>query len=224
MTRFALALAALSAGFLAQAQDALTVQSVEGKAPEGVAEPLADLLSKTSYAIVEDGKEVLHVWLRDEIPSNGAEGEFVGSETIEDGTFVGVYEVKEESFTDFRGQDLKPGVYTLRMSSHPQDGNHMGIAATPQFLCLALAEEDKSPEPVDREELMEMSKRAARTGHPAALYAAPVFEAPKGPGATVHENDANHVLLDVSTKAALAGGKTAVLALSIVFIGESEGG
>lgn len=223
MTRFALALA-LAAGCLARAQDLPTVQSVEGKAPEGVAKPLADLLSKTSYSIVEEGKEVLRLWLRDEIPSNGTDAEFVGSETVEDGTFVGVYEVKEESFTDFRGQELKPGVYTLRMSSHPQDGNHMGIAATPQFLCLVLAEEDKSPEPIDRDDLMEMSKRAAGTGHPAALYAAPVFEAPKGPGATVHENDANHILLDVSSKAALPDGKSTVLALSIVFVGESEGG
>lgn len=204
------------------ADDLPTVKVVKGAAPKGLAPSLADLLADESYAIHEEGKEVLHVWIRKEIPSTGQAGEFVGADTIEDGAFVGVYEVKEESFTDFRGQDLTPGVYTLRMASHPQDGNHMGVAPTPQFLCLVRVSEEKSADPIERDELMELSKKAAGTGHPAALYVEPFFEAPKTPLPGVRQNDLEHVALDVPAKALLANGEKAELPLALIFIGTTD--
>lgn len=206
------------------ADDLPTVEVVKGVVPKGLAPALVDLLAEESYAIHEEGKEIVHFWIRKEIPSSGQAGEFVGVDTIEDGAFVGVYEVKEESFTDFRGQDLQPGVFSLRMSSHPQDGNHMGISPTPQFLCLVPILEEKSADPIEREALMELSKKAAGTGHPASLYVEPYFEAPKGPLPMVRQNDSEHIGLEIPGKAALPNGEKADLPLFLIFIGQTEAG
>ena len=37
-------------------------------------------------------------------------------------------------FTDFRGQEIKKGVYTLRYGQQPEDGNHIGTSELADFL------------------------------------------------------------------------------------------
>lgn len=222
MTRLVLAGLVVLAGNL-NADDLPKLKPVEGVAPKGLAKPLTDLLAKTSYSLEEDGQEILHVWIRKEIPTKGEASAFLTCDAIEDGTFVGVYEVKGEAFTDFRGQELKSGVYSMRMSSHPQDGNHMGIATSPQFLVLVPIEEEKSGDAIEREKLMELAKKAAGTGHPAALFTEPFSEKPKELLPRIRENEQKHILLDIGTKALQAGGKRVDLLLAIVFVGQSEG-
>jgi hypothetical protein len=187
----------------------------------GLAPALAETLATTSFAVSEEGKEIVHFWIRKELESSASPGGIVGYDTLAEGTFVGVYEVKGESFTDFRGQDLPKGVYTLRVTSHPQDGNHMGVAPTPTFLCLVPAAEDKTLDPIERDPLMDLSKKAANTGHPTALYLEPFFEAPQATLPAVRKNDLEHIALDVATKAKLAT-ETVDFPIAIVFIGVTE--
>jgi hypothetical protein len=189
--------------------------------PSEIAKPLADALAPESYTIKEDGKEVLRFWIRKEIPSTGSPGSLISYDTIEDGTFIGVYQVLDDTFSDFRGQTIPVGLYTLRLATHPQDGNHMGIAPTPAFALLAPAADDQKLDPVGRDELMELSKKAAKTGHPCALYLEPFFEAPTDPLPRVRQNDLEHIAVDISSKAKLET-ESADLPLAIIFIGKTE--
>jgi hypothetical protein len=132
-----------------------------------------------------------------------------------------VYEVLDDTFSDFRGQTIPVGLYTLRLATHPQDGNHMGIAPSPAFALLCPASDDTKNDPIDRDALMELSKKAAKTGHPCALFLEPFFEAPTEPLPRVRQNDLEHVVLDVASKAKLEG-DLAEFPLALVFIGKTE--
>ncbi|MBY0588419.1 hypothetical protein K2X85_14690 [bacterium] len=189
--------------------------------PKQVAQELSESLAPASYTILEDGKEVLRFWIRKLVPSAATPGGIVGYDSIEDGTFLGIFEVIDDSFSDFRGQTIPVGIYTLRLATHPQDGNHMGIAPSPAFALLSPLDEDQKLDAVSRDDLMERSKKAAKTGHPCALFLDPFVEAPTEPLPRVRENEQKHVVLDVSSKAKLES-EEADLPLGIVFIGKTE--
>lgn len=189
--------------------------------PSEIAKPLAEALAQESFTIKEEGKDVLRFWIRKEIPSAGSPGSLIGYDTVEDGTFIGIYQVLDDTFSDFRGQTIPVGLYTLRVATHPQDGNHMGIAPTPAFALLSPAADDQKLEAVGRDELMELSKKAAKTGHPCALYLEPFFEAPTDPLPRIRQNDLEHIALDVPSKAKLET-ETADFPLAVIFIGKTE--
>ncbi len=70
---------------------------------------------------------------------------------------------------DFRDQDINSGVYTLRYSQQPVDGAHVGTSITRDFLLLLPAEADTSPAALEYKPLVEHSKEAAQSSHPALL-------------------------------------------------------
>lgn len=72
--------------------------------------------------------------------------------------------------SDFRGQSIAAGIYTLRYELLPQDGNHMGVAPNPDFLLASPAADDSRPEQlyVPRK-LVALSAKATSTGHPAVI-------------------------------------------------------
>jgi hypothetical protein len=189
--------------------------------PKEVAAPLAESLDPASYTIKEDSKDVLRFWIRKEVPSAATPGALVGYDSLEDGTFLGIMLVIDDTFSDFRGQSIPVGIYTLRVATHPQDGNHMGIAPSPTFALLCPAADDQNLDTIPRDKLMELSKKAAKTGHPCALFLEPFFEAPTDPLPRIRKNDLEHVVLDVARKAKLES-QDADFPIAIVFIGKTE--
>ena len=72
--------------------------------------------------------------------------------------------------TDRRGLSIKPGVYTLRLSFFPADGNHQGIAPQRDFLLLSLAADDTDLNATPNfADLAKMSAKVTGTNHPASL-------------------------------------------------------
>ena len=61
---------------------------------------------------------------------------------LANGEFVGVVNLPK-GMTDFRGQAIPAGAYTLRYQLLPQDGNHMGVSPNPDFL-LAIPDRQRS--------------------------------------------------------------------------------
>jgi len=206
---------------VASAADLPTVKVVENAKPAGASDEVAKVLSPKSFAVEEGGKEVLHFWVRAEVPSSASPGGLIEYDSLEEGGLIGIYEVKKEGFTDFRNQKLPVGIYTIRTAPHPQDGNHMGIAPTPTFGVLIPVADDKSAEPMEREKMLEASKKSVNTGHPGAIYLEPFFEKPAGKLPAIRENDLKHIVLDVMTKAKLAT-ESVELPIAFVFIGKTE--
>lgn len=185
--------------------------------PASVHPALAKLLAPKAAVVVEGDKELAAYWVRSSVPLREV-SEQPTYDLIPEGTFLGVVEIKGEDLTDFRDQKLGPGVYTLRMGLQPQDGNHMGVAPTPEFLCLVPASKDASPEPMTHDGLMKISKDAAGTGHPAVLFLAGFLEKPEGPMPNISTNEQSHVILNLKTQAA-AGEKSVEFPIGIVIIG-----
>lgn len=92
---------------------------------------------------------------------------------LETGTLLGVIYFPKKA-RDARGQELPPGYYTMRYVQMPQDNAHETVTSYPDFVALSpVAADTKSHETLALEPLMELSRRASRTRHPAVIGLVP---------------------------------------------------
>jgi hypothetical protein len=112
----------------------------------------------------------MELWFRNSVPTGAATTESnVSMTTVPHGTLMGVVRFPERG-ADRRGQVVKPGVYTLRLSYFPPDGNHQGVSEQRDFLLLSLASEDKDPKATPKyEALIAASTKVSGPAHPAVL-------------------------------------------------------
>lgn len=98
--------------------------------------------------------------------------------------------------TDYRGQSIAAGFYTLRYALMPNDGNHLGVAPSRDFLLLIPVKADPGPDSIPKEaDLMALSRQAAGTKHPAPMSLVPA-EAGTAPGIT--KDDEGHSIFTTS--------------------------
>ncbi len=137
-----------------------------------VPESVRKVLEPKGYRVIHaDGRIVCDIWFRAAIPRQAekAAGPDVVYAGLAESTLVGVI-VFPQATTDYRGQTVAAGAYTLRYALHPNDGNHIGIAPNRDFLLLIPAELDReATAQYSFEELVKLSARASGTNHPAAL-------------------------------------------------------
>ncbi len=142
-----------------------------GAPPAEVAPAIAAELQQQSAKIVDSGGKVYaELWFRKSSVEGPKTGEIdVSWDTVAHGTLIGVIHFPGEA-KERRGQILQPGVYTLRFSFYPVDGAHQGVEPSRDFLILSPAAIDKDPKTNPSfDELMDMSRKASGTQHPAAL-------------------------------------------------------
>src|SRR5208283_298754 len=83
--------------------------------------------------------------------------------------FVGVINLPK-GITDFRGQAIPAGAYTLRYQLLPQDGNHLGVAPNPDFLLAIPVASDRDPEQrYLYKKLVRLSAQSTGGSHPAVI-------------------------------------------------------
>jgi len=142
-----------------------------GEPPPEVAAPILATLNKTGTKIVADnGSAYAEIWLRSTMPSGPNTGESsVTLPTIPPGSLLGVIRFAAKG-SDRRGQNIAAGVYTLRYGNYPVNGNHQGVAPQRDFFLLVPAALDKKADVIaDFDALMELSRKASGTPHPAVL-------------------------------------------------------
>lgn len=201
------------------AQDGYRMQTI-AVAPEGLADAVAKALAPAGAQLLsKNGKTIAELWLRREIPLK-ATAAVAGYGALREGTLVGVVRFPEGG-SDFRGQAISAGTYTLRYEQIPQDGNHMGASPEQDFLLLCPAAEDQNLEATfDFESLVELSRHATRTNHPGPLMLLPA-SADEFPG--IERNDLGHVALRMKTSAKANGpGASVDLPLALVLVGKAE--
>ena len=138
---------------------------LESSGPAPVAAEL--VVPKGAKIVDAAGKAVAQVWLRTPIPTGKkSEEQAVSLPEVAHGTFMGVIEFSSK-YADRRGQTIQPGVYTMRYSYYPQNGDHQGAAPQRDFLLLTPVAVDKDLLALPTfEQLMEMSRKASGTPHP----------------------------------------------------------
>jgi hypothetical protein len=161
----------------------LSLTPVLFAAPAGKLEPIgplsdsaaSDALKKavepTGYRVLlDDGSEWCKIWLRAAVPASGkTEVEGALFPQLAESTWIAVISFTKPA-TDYRGQAVQPGLYTLRYELLPNDGNHLGVADNRDFALLVRAADDPDPTAnFDFKQLVAQSRKATGTGHPGPI-------------------------------------------------------
>lgn len=187
--------------------------------PEGLSKEVAALVDANGQRVIEKGSAVCAVWLVKEVPTKT---NFKPTLSVKypfaPGELLGVLQVQAKSkYTDFRGQEIKAGVYTLRYGQQPEDGNHVGTSDLADFLLAIPAAVDTDPKPIAVfKALSERSAKTAGSTHPAIFSLLPSEKPVEKPTLT-HNAAKEHTML--STTISAKGGTK--VALRMVVIGKS---
>jgi hypothetical protein len=158
--------------------------------------PASDALRQSVEAkgyrvILEDGWSA-EFWFARRLKTEKKEAPGALYPELSDGEFVAVVRFPQ-GMTDYRGQSLPAGDYTLRYQLLPQDGNHMGVSPNPDFLLASPAADDARPEQAYvLRKLVALSAKSTGTGHPAVI----ALEA-AGKAGTVVKEDAGDIVFSV---------------------------
>jgi hypothetical protein len=155
---------------------------------------------KGSRITIGDGL-YCEIWLRTGLPAGKTDALGAVYTAIGESVLVGVMRFAKAT-TDFRGQAVKPGTYTLRYAVHPADGNHLGISPIRDFLALVPVAMDQNPDTQPTfEEIMKMSAKVAGTNHPGVIS---LVQA-EGSAAPKLDQDGSHVVFSTKIKTQSGG-------------------
>lgn len=141
-----------------------------GAPPAELAPGIVEALNKEGIKVLAgNGKVFCEVWFRTSMPSGTAPAEEGQTVKVPQGALMGAIRFPANG-EDRRGQLVKPGVYTLRFSLHPMNGDHLGVAPQRDFLLMVPASEDKDLNSKPNfDELVAWSRKTSGTPHPAVL-------------------------------------------------------
>ena len=115
-----------------------------------------------------------------------------------------------KGITDYRGQAVPGGTYTLRYQYLPQDANHMGVSPTPDFLLAIPVAADANPaEVLPYKRLVGLSTKSTGTAHPAVIAMAAA-----GAPDTLVKDDQGMMVLTVEVPTS-ASGKSETLGIVV---------
>jgi len=166
LRRLVLLLVTLTASFASAADPKLS--RVE-QTPEGLGADVAKVLDPKGYQLSGNKGAIVELWLAKEVSvKDGFKPSLAQLYPFQAGQLVGALRVpKGADFTDFRNQQMKPGVYTLRFGLQPADGNHVGTSETSDFLLALPGMTDTSADPIKPDALAKASAKASGATHPA---------------------------------------------------------
>jgi len=182
---------------------------------------LAAVLQPSGSQILDaTGATVCEVWLGKavSVKTGATSSADVMYGNLEVGTLIGAIHFPKAG-SDFRGQAIKPGFYTLRYALVPQDGNHMGVNPTRDFVLMSPAAQDTQLDKALKfEDLVKLSKQASGTNHPAILTMSTPGAANAASPALVKDDQGYWELQD---RGVAAGGQAQFLPLAIIVVGQT---
>lgn len=168
------------------------VEKVGPLTDAAIPEAVRQTLDPAGYRVsLDDETTLCELWLRKSVPAQPKkEAADVVYPQLAEGTLVGVLHFPK-SGTDYRGQTISAGFYTLRYELIPSDGNHLGAAPNRDFLLLVPAASDADPSVVFKfPDLVALSQKATHTRHPAPLSL--VQSDNTGSASAVSKDDQDH--------------------------------
>ncbi len=207
---------------LTAADAAHQLKTVSGL-PEELSPDVKATLNPDGFSIAGEKGPVCEIWLRKEIP---LAADFKPSLTIkypfQVGELIGAIRIPSgQRFSDFRGQRVRAGVYTLRYGKQPADGNHIGTSVLSDYLVALPAADDASTQTVsDAKKLHKQSAKTTRGTHP-AVFSLQQLDTPPNEPALDHDADKDHWILNATAKGT-SDGKGIDLGFRLVVIGKTE--
>lgn len=140
-----------------------------GAPPSELNSGITSLLNKDGIKISDGSKVVAEVWFRSSMPSGGKAEDSKSFSTVPHGALIGAIRFPA-NWSDRRGQKVPAGVYTLRYSLFPQNGNHQGVAPQRDFLLLLKPSDDQDgSKNFDYDQVTTLSEKSIGTPHPAVF-------------------------------------------------------
>ena len=141
-----------------------------GAPPSELNPAIAATLQKQGTKVLGPSGPVAEIWFRSTVPEGPKTAETAVTFTnVPHGSLMGAIRFTNPG-TDRRGQAIKPGVYTMRFSMFPQNGDHQGVEPQRDFLLLVPAAGDSDPAATyEFKPLTAMSMKASGTPHPAVF-------------------------------------------------------
>jgi hypothetical protein len=207
-------------GSLARGQG--SYKAVQGGSPSGVPASMQGILESQSVQFEKaQGAPLCEIWWRKGIPTTKSSSADVVYGGLSMGEFVGVISFPKTT-TDYRGQSIKPGDYSLRYALIPQDGNHMGVSSYRDFLLLIPVADDTNPsQMMTFDQVVKASRLTAGTGHPAVMMLDPVSQGSSRFPAAFQDDQGDWALevkLDVTQN-----GQAQQMPFAMVVVGQYQG-
>jgi hypothetical protein len=202
--------------------DDYSIKEAKTAPPKEVDKAIAATLAERSVQLLDAKGDLLaELWFAKEVAAKATPAQVKAGLTyreLPETVLLGVVRFAKPS-SDYRGQKIAAGVYTLRLAFQPMNGDHMGTAPYNEFVLLVPADDDKKPDLFkDPKELQELSLKASGSSHPAVYLLFPG----KDPGAApkLVSQPGGHWVLNVKQDVKVDGQKTA-LTIGLTLIGKS---
>ncbi len=191
LRRLLLITSLLTAAAFAQSAKVERIGAAPGTVPSDVRTALED----KGYRVTLDDGWTADLWLAKELKLTPKDAPGALYPELSNGEFVGIISLPK-GMSDFRGQAVPAGTFTLRYHLIPQDANHMGVSPDPDFLLAIPVDSDPRPDAsYPLEKLVALSSKTTGA-HPAVL----ALEKAGDPGTAVFD-DQKFLVLTVSANA-----------------------
>jgi hypothetical protein len=181
---------AVAAVFASGASAQYKLESSTAPAPQELAAGLRGGFSGNAMQITGASGPFCEIWLRKSVPAAATPDTSLGVNfgQIPQGALVAAVKFDGPA-ADYRGQPIKPGVYTLRFMLEPVNGNHQGVSPFRDFLLAVPAALDTSDATISTDNLLKLSRKASGTGHPSVWSLVPADSAPATLPAISHQQE-----------------------------------
>lgn len=191
------------------------LEAIGGCSDPGASDALKKALDTKGWRVTLPDGAYCDIWLRAALPAGKTDAPGAVYTWLGESTLIGVISFAKAT-TDFRGQPVKPGSYTVRYAVHPTDGNHMGISPIRDFLVMVPVAIDVNPDAQFKfEELTKMSTKVTGTNHPGVLSLIQSGSAPAAP--KLETNESNQVVFSAAIKT-----QSGAMPISFVVKGHAE--
>lgn len=188
--------------------------------PSELAAGVRDVLQQEVLTVSGPAGTVCEIWLRKSVPSAAAPSQELGITfgQIAEGTLVGAVRFPA-AVQDYRRQSIRPGVYTLRYSLAPVDGNHQGVAPQRDYLLAIPASTDSSAAQVSADQTITLSKKSAGS-HPSPWSLGPPIDDGSGLPKVVHQQEGDLWFLEFSVPVG-SGASPSAVPMALVVVGHA---
>lgn len=219
-----MAVAALFAFAATAAAQSYSAAIVTQAPPTKLSTAIRGVLSGKAVQVKGPKGVLCDIWLRKDIPTVASPGMELGVvyTQLKPGTLVGAIQFAAP-VVDFRAQNIKPGIYTLRYELDPVDGNHQGVAPQRDFLLLGPPSQDTTTATLAFKPLVKLSREITTRHHPSVWSMMPADSAPAKLPAVAAQDSDNGTIQVLYFKADLgAAGSAKPTTIGLVVNGSSS--
>jgi hypothetical protein len=183
--------------------------------PSELSAAVRGVMASSGIRVTGPGGMTWDIWTRKAVPSKSGAAQALGIAypQLSEGTLVGVLRLSA-AVKDYRRQQIKPGVYTLRYGLTPQNGNHMGVAPQRDFLLASPASADKEPATITQDQTITLSTGATGSKHASVWSLGTAEDNPKSLPGVFHQDEGDLWLVEFSLP--MEGGAPVTVALVVV--------